>query len=268
MSINILNYAGTQPSLPLDTTGLSGNLESDAKLAIVKKIVAGRLVALSNSGATLADGDPDNGLIPLGFIIQNGSARRWQNKATLSSKKVAYVPLTGGVLIETDQWVDGELFTQGDEVFCGSGMSVGLVTRSSASGQAAGLITLFSSEIDITLNFNGAVGNTYSITITDADIAQTDGVPVMTSGTSDSDILIEITSGTTTQTQFKTLLETHDDIGTVLVNNGATALTITGDSESGNFSGGSDDGKLIGIVEGEADENSPFLRIHVIGSGL
>ena len=269
--IRILNYAGTQPSLPLDRTGFTGDIDKDARLSVVTKMVSGRVCALGHSGATLADGDDDKGLIPLGFIVQNAYARRWQNKATLASKKIGYVPLTGGVVVETDQFVTGEIFSQGDYAFCGTGDNAGLVTKDNAVGNdgTAASVDLFSSEVTVALNFRGAIGNDYSIVITDDETDQEDGVPVMTSDASDRDIKIVITSGTTTQSQLKDLLETHDDISSVIVGSAAGVLTIVGDDESGDFSGGVDgNDKPIGIVEGEADESNPFLRIHVVGSGL
>lgn len=125
MALRIL-LCSQQPDLPLDLTGLSDDPLENVNNSYVQGLKAGRLVGLDELGARLAN--PSSGVAPLGFIINDADGYEYYNRATLASKRVSFVPLTGGNIIETDQLVAGETFHQGDEVYAAAGSDAGLLT--------------------------------------------------------------------------------------------------------------------------------------------
>ena len=145
--LNILLSSTDQPQIPLDTTDFDYNQflnefddGSDTEDGLVENTISGKLLGLGPNGHFLADGDITERKFPLGFVIEDAIQEDYQNQPTLVSREVALVPMTAGVLIETDQYVKTEVthtgggvdtvgvgYTRGKPVYCGTGTNVGLI---------------------------------------------------------------------------------------------------------------------------------------------
>ena len=138
--LKILLPASDQSQIPLDTTDFdydqfNNEYTDDSDDDLITNTEAGVLVGLGPNGHFLADGDATIRKLPLGFVINDAIQDDYQNHPTLTSREVSLVPLTAGVLVETDQYVRTEIdsqsvavgFTRGKPVYCGTGDDVGLL---------------------------------------------------------------------------------------------------------------------------------------------
>lgn len=128
-------HKGLQISLDQDQTGFTGVIATDVALAVVTKMKAGRIAALTSGGlATLADGAVGNGLEPLGFIINDAAGYFFENVPAVASGKIAIT--FGPCVIISDQILTSETFAPGDKLYSGTSGNVGLITKTSAGGTA------------------------------------------------------------------------------------------------------------------------------------
>jgi len=139
MSLQIL-HKGLQLSIPQDQTGFTGNLQTDLALAVVTKMVAGRVVGINvdtTNGAAgyagLADGViATTKTTAIGFLINDAAGYFFENPAAYASGMVAV--LEGPAMVITDQWTPGQTFTPGKQVYVDTGSNVGLVTATGTAG--------------------------------------------------------------------------------------------------------------------------------------
>lgn len=123
-----IQYKGMAVNLDLDTTNFTGDTEHDAALSYVTRLVAGKIVALDSNGKVqIADGDPANELLPVGFLMQDAAGYFMQNKPAIAGKKVAATFGVYGLL--TDQIDTALTFAPGQLLYCGTGAKAGLVTN-------------------------------------------------------------------------------------------------------------------------------------------
>ena len=135
-------HKGLQLSIPQDQTGFTGNLQSDLALAVVTKMVAGRIVGINTVTTTGAIGYAGLGdglvtspyAVPLGVLINDAAGYFFENPAAYASGMVAIIK--GPAMIITDQWNVGDTFTPGVEVYCGThgNSSLGLFTATGTPG--------------------------------------------------------------------------------------------------------------------------------------
>jgi hypothetical protein len=127
MTLQILQK-GTQISLDMDQTGFTGDITSDSQLPVVTKMVAGRLVAIGPTGATLADGQSTGtGLEPVGWIINDAAGYFFENKPAFASGKIGVV--MGPAMLVSDQIDTTKTFNLGDRLYAGTGAALGLLTN-------------------------------------------------------------------------------------------------------------------------------------------
>jgi hypothetical protein len=138
MTLQILQK-GIQSSIPMDQTGFTGVIATDVALAVVTKMVAGRLAAINTSTglATLADGTTTNNLEPIGFIINNAAGYFFENVPAYASDLIAVT--MGPCVVITDQISPSITFAPGQKVYCDTGSNVGLITNA-PGGTGARLI--------------------------------------------------------------------------------------------------------------------------------
>ena len=123
-----IQYKGMAINLDLDTTDFTGDVEHDAALSYVTSLVAGKLVALDSDGKVqIADGDPAEELLPVGFLMTNIAGDFMQNKPGIASQKAACTFGVYGLL--TDQIDTALTFAPGELLYCGTGAKAGLVTN-------------------------------------------------------------------------------------------------------------------------------------------
>ena len=143
--LKILQTAAKQVDLEMDTTGFGTDPIANSKLAVVTKMVGGRLAGIDDSGkATLAleHATASDAIHPVGWIINDAGGFEYYNKAGMASKKVAVLPLVAGTLVETDQ-VDGLISTyaDGDVVYVDSGSGGnGLISDNALNSGTVGAI--------------------------------------------------------------------------------------------------------------------------------
>lgn len=126
-------HKGIQYNAPLDKTGFTGDVATDAQLASVTSLVAGRLATLGANGVALADAA--EGHVFAGFIINDAAGYFMENKPALAS---GLVPLSIGIqVVVTDQIVSTETFAIGDKLYIGSGANAGKVTKTPPTGAGA-----------------------------------------------------------------------------------------------------------------------------------
>jgi len=121
-------HKGLQISLDLDTSSFTGDAETDAALAYIQGLDAGRVAGYNVSGyAALADGAIANAILPIGFIINDAAGNFFENKPALASKKIAVT--FGNCVVITDQIDTTLTFTPGEKVYVGTSTKVGLITN-------------------------------------------------------------------------------------------------------------------------------------------
>jgi hypothetical protein len=121
-------HKGNQISLDLDTSSFTGDIETDAALAYIQGLDAGRIIGINVSGyAALADGAIANSIHPVGFLINDAAGYFFENKPAIASKKVAST--WGNCVIITDQIDTALTFTPSQYVYAGTSTKVGLVTN-------------------------------------------------------------------------------------------------------------------------------------------
>lgn len=121
-------HKGLQISLNLDTTSFTGDVETDAALAYIQGLDAGRIAGYDTDGyAQLADGAIANSIRPLGFIINDAAGNFFENKPAIASKMIGIT--FGNCVIITDQIDTALTFDEGDPIYCGTTTKVGLVTN-------------------------------------------------------------------------------------------------------------------------------------------
>jgi hypothetical protein len=160
MSLQIL-HKGLQLSIPQDQTGFTGNLQTDLALAVVTKMVAGKIVGInsnSSNGAVgyagLADGlNPTNSVcLPVGVLINDAAGYFFENPPAYASGMLAV--LKGPAMIITDQWLAGQTFVAGTPVYAGaSGLFTATPTSTPYGEGTAG------QPIGIAMNAPAAGGN-------------------------------------------------------------------------------------------------------------
>lgn len=124
----LIHHKGIHVSLDLDTTNFTGDVEQDSKLPYVQGLVGGKLAGINSSGkVVLADGDPANGKLPIGFIVNDAAGLFFMNKPAIASKEVAVTH--SPCMVSTDQVKSGQSFTPGQKVYCGTGADAGLVVN-------------------------------------------------------------------------------------------------------------------------------------------
>jgi len=135
MALQILQK-GIQISVPMDQTGFTGVIQTDVQLAVVQKMVGGRVAALNSSGvATLADGLGTSGLEALGFIINDAAGYFFENVPAVASGMIALV--MGPAYLVSDQIDPSLTYAVGDRLYVGTGAKVGLIVNGLTVAQAA-----------------------------------------------------------------------------------------------------------------------------------
>lgn len=120
-------HKGIQISLDIDTSSMTGDTEDDA--ALLASFKEGMLLGIdaSTGYACLADGAIANGKRPLGFLINPGSGKYFENVPAVASGKFGIT--FGPCIVITDQIDTALTFTKGDPLYCGTSTKVGLVTN-------------------------------------------------------------------------------------------------------------------------------------------
>lgn len=140
-------HDGIRITTDLDPATLTGDYETDAELAYITGLLAGRVGGIDSDGyVQLGDGDLANDLPPMGFIVVNAAGAFYENKPTLASRKLTL--LTGPCEVITDQVVSQIEFTPGEFVYCGTDGNVGLVTNVApmeAGARQFGIVKAFAS---------------------------------------------------------------------------------------------------------------------------
>lgn len=118
-------HKGLQISLPMDQTGFTGDIATDAALTVVTKMKAGRLVAQTATTGllTLADGASAT-LQPIGFLINDAAGAFMENKPAFRSALLGVS--VGPQVVITDQIKTSLTFAIGDTIWAGTGGDVGL----------------------------------------------------------------------------------------------------------------------------------------------
>jgi len=155
-------HKGPQISIPQDQTGFTGNLQTDLALAVVTKMVAGKIVGICVTDTTqgaigyagLVDGlDAANSkCLPIGVLINDAAGYFFENPAAYASGMLAV--LKGPAMIITDQWLAGQTFVAGTPVYAGaSGLFTATPTSTPYGEGTAG------QPIGIAMNAPAAGGN-------------------------------------------------------------------------------------------------------------
>lgn len=115
--LKIINvYGGTDSTIKLNQTNLTGNVAEDRNSDYVRSLVAGRLVSLDANGfVKLANGAD----FVEGFIINDASGYEFENVPALASGIVTVI--TGGGVVITDQVIDDNIVV-GDKLYVSNGM--------------------------------------------------------------------------------------------------------------------------------------------------
>ena len=249
-------HKGIQFNCAMDQTGFTGDTEVDAALAVVTKMVGGRLGAINSSGvATLADGAS---MKPIGFIINDAAGAYFENKPALASGKI---PMTlGNCVVITDQ-IDTDLtFDEGELVYAGTSTKVGLITNSDPTPGASFATGDLQSKLVITAALAGTNGNLMSFEVVDG--AAGGAATITRDGLA---FTITIEDGVTTQTAIKNALEALAEVTSVVADSGATAFTIAGDAtDSVTLTGGANAGTPVGVALSSASISAPELQIAVL----
>ena len=126
-------YRGIPFNGAIDPTDLTGDIDTDRHLAYIESLLGGKIVAINDDGFIVpADGDPTNGLAPLGFLVDNAAGNYLENAPALASQKVAI--MVGAQVVITDQINTDLTFKAGEKLYCGTDSKIGLVTNVPASG--------------------------------------------------------------------------------------------------------------------------------------
>lgn len=126
-------HKGIQVSIPLNKTGFTGDIATDAALAVVTNLKAGRVAKNSAAGAVLVDGATDS-MHGAGFLVNDAAGAFYENKPAFASEKV--VISCGAQLVVTDQIDTTETFAIGDKLYVGTAAEVGLITKTSPGAGA------------------------------------------------------------------------------------------------------------------------------------
>lgn len=132
-----IRHKGHQISLAVDPTLLALDAPTFQANATVLGFIAGRVVALTNPDdvIALADGNESNGLVPIGFLINDMAGNFYENKPALAS---GYVGVSfGPSVVVTDQIVSGITINPGDRLYVGTSGNVGLLTNVAPSNARA-----------------------------------------------------------------------------------------------------------------------------------
>lgn len=115
--LKIINsYGGTDSTVKLDQTGLTGDVTVDRNSDYVRSLVGGRVVTLDASGSVQLAEDTD---FVEGFIVNDASGYEFENIPALASGIVTI--LTGGGVVITDQVVESNVVV-GDKLYAKGGM--------------------------------------------------------------------------------------------------------------------------------------------------
>jgi hypothetical protein len=145
-------HKGLQISLEIDPDTFTGDTETDA--AALDAFEEGMLLGLNAATgyACLADGAIASGKRPLGFLINPGSGKYFENVPAVASERFGIT--FGPCVVITDQIDTTETFVVGDPLYCGTSAEVGLVTKTQPTnaviiGYAMSAASLASPELQI-----------------------------------------------------------------------------------------------------------------------
>lgn len=126
-------HKGLQISLDIDTTSLTGVIETDVALDYIVGLKAGMVAGYDANGyAQLADGAAAGDVTPMGFLINDAAGAYFENVPALAAKKVAIT--FGNCVVVTNKIDTTETFAPKDRLYVGTGAKVGLITKTAPTG--------------------------------------------------------------------------------------------------------------------------------------
>lgn len=128
MTLQVLHPVVKQ-SLPINTSGLTGDQTADRALSYIQGLKGGRLVGIAATGLALAAA----AVKPIGVLLLDAAGNDNENVPALASKLAGVASGSGTVAI-TDQLKSGETFAAGDLLYQGTGADAGLFTKTAGAG--------------------------------------------------------------------------------------------------------------------------------------
>jgi hypothetical protein len=123
-------HKGRTLNLPIDTTSLTGNVQTDSTSSYILSMVGGKVLALGPNGLELADNASGTAALtrPIGFLVNDMAGYFFENKPALASGLAAVAVGTENT-IQTDQINTSLTFALGDELYVDTGANAGLITN-------------------------------------------------------------------------------------------------------------------------------------------
>lgn len=134
MAMKIL-HTTLKYNIPIRQVGLTGNLASDRALPYIQSLVAGRFVALDNTGCAVLADNAIAGQIVIGCLVNSAAGNEYENAASLASFKIAVLGGPGAVF-STDQVAPSITIQPGEALYVGTGATAGLLTNVSPGATA------------------------------------------------------------------------------------------------------------------------------------
>lgn len=129
----LIHHKGIHINLDLNTSGLTGDVEADAKTAYIQSLKAGRFAALDANGKVLlADGLAASAKFPIGLIVNDAEGYFMMNKPALASKEIAVT--FSPCVISTTEFDATKTYTPGEKLYVDTGANIGKVTNVAPAG--------------------------------------------------------------------------------------------------------------------------------------